>query len=282
MPYFETGYGLIDIVFLYSFTFVLGACLGSFSSALIHRVPENLPWIWESSSKKNISSRSQCPHCKHELRARNLIPILSWIVQNGRCNYCSKRISSFYPLIECICAVLSVMIFHVFGISYLTLLLLMALPFLISLFIIDLRHFILPDQLVFIFLGLGILKAFTSGWPWGEELGSVVAHSGDLFLYILFSGLIFAGTAYFLGFLTTKILGRKSLGLGDVKFFAAAGVWLGWEMLPFFLIISGVFGVLVGGAYMKLIGNRMFPFGPALILAFFLIIFTRDFFQHMV
>lgn len=71
--------------------FCLGACLGSFITALMHRLPRRLNWT---------TDRSRCPECGHVLGIVDLVPILSWVFLRGRCRYCATRISKRYPLIE--------------------------------------------------------------------------------------------------------------------------------------------------------------------------------------
>jgi len=61
------------------------------------------------------------------------------------------------------------------------------------------------------------------------------------------------------------------LGLGDVKFFAVAGLWLGWEALPDFCVVSGLTGLVLGIIWKKITGQPSFPFGPALIFSFYLL-----------
>jgi len=75
---------------------MLGAVLGSFASAIIHRERHNLSWI----SEKGQAVRSQCPQCNTTLTAKNLIPIFSWFFQRGKCSFCDKKIPIFYVFVE--------------------------------------------------------------------------------------------------------------------------------------------------------------------------------------
>ena len=80
------------------FVFIIGSCFGSFLSVLIHRTL--------SKSKGIIKGKSRCPKCRHNLKALDLIPILSWISKKGKCSYCQKKISPLYPTIELITGLL--------------------------------------------------------------------------------------------------------------------------------------------------------------------------------
>ena len=148
--------------------------------------------------------------------------------------------------------------------------LMLAVPFIMAMLIIDLEHMILPDQLqiiVFIFGLIFIYFQIEGGLSLGNTLelyGAALASSAAFFL------LAFAlakGGQFFLK--------REALGMGDVKFFAVAGLWLGLLALPAFLCLAGLAGVLLGAGWRFVVKQELFPFGPALILTFFLLILLR-------
>lgn len=72
--------------------FFIGSCFGSFLSVVINRSLEGKKGI--------LTGRSACPHCNHQLKFWNLIPIFSWLFQKGRCSFCNKKISPIYPALE--------------------------------------------------------------------------------------------------------------------------------------------------------------------------------------
>ena len=76
--------------------FIFGACLGSFGSVIISRVPKG----------KSIGGRSQCPACRKQIAAYDLIPVLSFLLIRGKCRHCSQKISCRYPLLELSSAIL--------------------------------------------------------------------------------------------------------------------------------------------------------------------------------
>ena len=111
------------------FFLALGACLGSFTTALLYRVPRGLPWAWERRDGGLQAVRSQCPTCQKTLTGRELIPLLSWLIQGGRCACRKVRIPARYPLIEGIFAAGALVLWWGLGLNLVTIFLLLAAPF---------------------------------------------------------------------------------------------------------------------------------------------------------
>ncbi len=240
----------------------LGMILGSFSSALIHRVPRNLSWK---------TKRSSCPSCSSVLGVVDLIPIVSWCMFRGKCRHCSNKISSIYPILEIVGAILCLGVYLAFGLNVESLIVMASVPILIALFMIDLEHMILPNQLVFILFIIGVLRLmYLCIYEASLQIGDLLSN------YIL-GAVIFAFISWFLGFVLTKILKRDSLGFGDVKFFLVAGLWLGIFLLPYFMIISGVVAILFALTWRAVKGQSIFPFGPSLIVAFYSLLLFGDY-----
>ncbi len=240
----------------------IGLVLGSFSTALTYRVPRKLPWGAE---------RSACPNCKAVLGVLDLFPVFSWCASFGKCRYCLNKIPYKYPLTEIISAFLCFAIYLQFGFSGEAFFIIACVPILISLFLIDFEHMILPNQLVFILFLLGTTRLFSFYF-----VGNDIA---PLFFEYVIGAIIYAGITFLIGFVLTKILKRESLGFGDVKFFLVSGLWLGIDMLPFFMICSGVIAVLFALAWKIIKKEDVFPFGPALIISFYtLLLFQGSFY----
>ncbi len=234
---------------------ILGLILGSFATALIARIPEGKP-VFTS------TSRSACMSCGCKLKARDLVPLFSWLFQRGKCRYCKARVSISYPLVEIASCTLCIGAFLLNkGDLNAYAPLVLASPILIALIVIDLKHKILPNVLVLILAGIGLLRL------------TMLLLAQDITIEALFTrylsgALIYGVFAYVLGWVTSKVLNKTALGMGDVKFFAAAGLWLGISHLATFCILSGVLGVVLGLFWQKIKKEAVFPFGPALILAF--------------
>lgn len=235
---------------------ILGLSFGSFASALIYRIPQGLPWA---------NSRSQCTSCGITLGPRDLIPVISWAVSGGKCRNCGAKVSSLYPVLEVIsCAVCLFIFFFHEGQPYEKYALIATVPFLLALTVIDLQHKILPNVLVFIIGAIGAIyiaaKIALEEMP--EQI--LVTHGGGAILYALF--------AFALGMLMRKLLKKEALGMGDVKFFAVSGLWLGAGQLGNFCILAGIFGVLLALLWKVKFKQDVFPFGPALIASFLVIL----------
>lgn len=236
---------LLPLSVQFLFAALVGLVLGSFATALTHRIPLGQ----DIGVAKKM--RSQCPSCGHVLRARDLIPVFSWLILKGRCRYCKAQISGVYPAIElgCVAAVLGV--YAVYGFTVPGLVALFAMPVLLALLAIDLKHFILPDVLVGTLLIFGI---FFHGWQFWE---------------FLIPGLSFAFILWLLGWIMGRVLKKDALGFGDVKFFGVCGFWLGFPALAPLCLMAGAMGVVLGLVWKIAFKSETFPFGPALIVSFY-------------
>lgn len=227
-----------------------GLVVGSFSTVLATRIPAGKPWMLR---------RSQCDQCQANLKLLDLIPVLSWLLQKGCCRYCGGRIGIRYPLIESNVMVACMGIYAAWGWSAPSFALMAMVPFLAALLVIDLEHYILPDILIAISAVIGVAFVFFAGAPEGSD--ALLLGAGSALLYGVF--------AWLMGLLMTFVMKRPALGLGDVKFFSLAGLCLGFSYFPEYLIFSGLLGV-IGGAYWQFVTKKqVFPFGPALIAAFY-------------
>jgi prepilin signal peptidase PulO-like enzyme (type II secretory pathway) len=240
----------------------LGLVLGSFSSALAWRIPRGDNWT---------RARSACPQCGMVLGVRDLIPLLSWLFLRGRCRGCKKPIGAVYPLVELAALAACLGVYAVWGWSAASLVIMFTLPFLIALTVIDLRLMILPDQLVLLTGVMALIFMMRENAAAGRgtaELLTTMAGAGT-------AAFLYAALSFFLARVTALLLRRETLGMGDVKFFAVAGLWLGVSYLPFFLICAGVIGFFFGIFYKIMARQQLFPFGPALIVSLYLSILLK-------
>ena len=234
----------------------LGLVLGSFSTALIYRVPRKLSWV---------GGRSSCTACKSYLSARDLIPVFSWVLSGGKCRHCSDKISAKYPVIEFVSVVLCLLVyFSSIDISD-KIFLILVVPILLSLFVIDLEHMILPNQLSLILFVIGVIRLFYNAVSDFSDIDYYfIEYVVGTFVYVIF--------AWGLGAIFTKVLKKDALGFGDVKFFGVAGIWLGLSSLSYFMILSGGLAILFSIIWRMAIKSEVFPFGPSLIASFYLIL----------
>ncbi len=229
---------------------LLGLIFGSFASAIASRVPEG---------KSFLRGRSACPVCHTTLGARDLIPVLSWLLARGKCRHCHTPIGWRYPLMELTMAGIFLLVYATHGWS-LTTLLLCLLAFLLLIMIwIDLTHMIIPDGLNLSLFILALIWAFcmrtepllpTLGWMLAKPLIALLAA-------LLLRQIMFWWKK------------QEGLGLGDVKFLAATAPFLWLEAISFFLLAAGLSGLVFVLFWRKMGGGARFPFGPALAGALF-------------
>jgi leader peptidase (prepilin peptidase)/N-methyltransferase len=240
---------------------VLGLVLGSFATALVYRVPAGVSWHAFFGAQK----RSACVHCGTNLAIKDLVPLLSWLSLKGRCRYCGGAIGVVYPAIE-LSVMLAALLFvgaHGFFPLEQRLPALAVFPFLAALIVIDFRTRLLPNALVFAVAALGALHLAAVVWHADMILFPIYEYAGGAFFY----GLI----ALILSISMEKLLKKPALGGGDIKLMAALGLWLGLSNLAAFFMLSGALGVVLGAIWCRIRGDEAFPFGPALIAAFFVL-----------
>lgn len=237
---------------------LIGLGLGSFATALAWRVPRGISWAF--AGKGEDAPRSRCPSCSAILGWRDLVPLLSWVSQRGRCRHCGAAMGVGYPLTELgvLCSVAGV--WGVAGFSGQGIAMMAAVPFFAAAFVVDSDRMILPDQLTLAGAAFGFVHAALAAGQegWG---GVLLMHGGG--------AIAFAAVIWLVGLITEKIIKKETLGFGDVKLMAVAGLWLGLPYLSVFFILSGVLGVLWGAGWRILRRGAVFPFGPALILALY-------------
>ena len=244
----------------------MGLSLGSFATLLAHRLPfGGRVFLGARDKGEGIFARSACPKCRHALGFLDLVPFFSWLFLRGRCRHCKAAVSFCYPAIELATAMIGLLIYFRFGLTAEFFIMLATAPLLVSMVDIDFRHKIIPDAINLSLAVVGLLSLMVRWGVLGEDFPDVL---GDGFLGACLYGFF----AYGLRFIFMKTSKREALGLGDVKFFAVAGLWLGarLDIFALFLLLSGFLGVVLALFWRKVTGDREFPFGPALAGAFFI------------
>lgn len=233
----------LNIIYII-FSILFGACFGSFITMASYRLPRN---------EDIFIKRSHCPNCNNPLKAISLIPVISWLMQGGKCLSCGKKISIRYPLTEIITAFLFLLSYLKFGVSLNTILLDLIIVVCTVMVITDLENYIFPDS-----MQLSLL-VFTLVFIFYNKI--------DL-LQAMLSGFVYFLTFFLSGYLVKLWKKTDAIGWGDIKFVAIVGMLLGTKDLPIFLFTSGVIGVIFGIFWTSITKNKYFPFGPALIVAF--------------
>ena len=254
------------ILFLEILTVILiGLCFGSFATAMSYRMPRGISMLFPKKGKDTEKlSRSHCPDCNHVLNILDLFPFFSWVFSGGKCRYCKKKISIRYPVIELSTALLCLVFYFMFPLDFRLIPLFMLSFIMVAIIAIDFEFQIIPDELNISLFILGIIMLLVESYYSGE----VVEYLGDTGKYAIISSLTYGVGSYILRAVFMKIMKKEPMGLGDVKFFFVAGLWVGNLLSPVFLLVSGLSGILLSIFWKKVTGKAEFPFGPSLILAF--------------
>jgi prepilin signal peptidase PulO-like enzyme (type II secretory pathway) len=214
------------------FLFIFGLIFGSFITALSYRYLKRI---------SNIKGRSFCDNCKKQLGWRDNIPLLSYILLNGKCRNCKTKISLRYPIIELATGIGFVLI----GLQIIPLILFCMLEII---FIIDLENQVIPDLFIF----LGILVSIYN------------------LQFTIFNNLL-AGFLAALFLLLIHITTRgRGMGLGDVKFAVLGGMIVGLPLFPVWLFVAFLTGAATG--IILIIGKKAglkskIAFGPFLVIS---------------
>jgi len=219
--------------------FVFGLAVGSFLNVIICRL---------ETKESIIFSRSHCPHCRAVLKWYDLIPVLSFLIQKGRCRYCGKKISWQYPVVEITTGLLFLLIFNQFLILNFFYYLII-ISFLLIIFVYDLKHYIIPDKIVYPAIGIALLYALflIPDSLFNHFLAAILASGFFLSLVLISKG--------------------KWMGLGDVKLAFLMGLVLGWTNILTVLFLAFFSGAVIGLGLIifgkKSIKSQI-PFGPFL------------------
>ena len=236
---------------IFAFFFILGAIWGSFSNVCIFRLPQD---------KGVVLDRSFCPKCKCIIKWYDNIPLISFLYLKRKCRNCDCKIDFQYFFVELLSALTFCVVYFVYGLSVTTLLFIILSIFFIIIFFIDLKHFIIPDELSFPLMFIGLLKSFYPNLD--QELFPNLINSliGGILGYVIIWVIIF---------LYKKIKNKEGMGLGDAKLMAVIGFWFGWVSIPFTIFISSVVALIIVVPSLINQSKKMsseIPFGPYIII----------------
>src|SRR2546427_1137780 len=203
--------------------FALGAVVGSFLNVVIARVPKG---------QSVVSPRSRCPRCGNPIAWYDNIPIVSFILLRARCRKCGQPISPRYPLVELLTGLLAVAVFQREGPGWAAVGDFVFVATLVALAYIDLDTWLLPHQITWPLLALGLASPL-----WNGRLSWLDSAIGAGAGFALFAAIALLGE---------KLLKRETMGWGDVWLLAAIGAWLGWPALLPIVLLSAIQGAIVG------------------------------------
>ena len=244
---------LIAYVLILAFCF--GTAFGSFMNCMAWRLVHG---------ESVVKGRSHCADCGHPLGARDLIPVLSYLLLRGKFRYCGQKISPRYLAAELVCGAGWVCCILRWGLTPLALRNIILFCILLALSLTDLESMIIPDRFL-----IAALVNWAIFLPFME--GGAVRH--------LVSGLLGAaalgGGMLCMTLLFDRLTGKESMGGGDIKLYFICGFYLGPAKGLLCLILSCILG-LVTAAIGKKGRSRPFPFGPSIAMALFICLLVGD------
>ncbi len=236
--------------------FVFGAIIGSFLNVCIYRLPRKESIVFPG---------SHCPLCGHQIPFYHNIPVLSYLVLRGRCSYCKNTISGRYLSVEILSGLITVLAFIRFNLSVELVFYLVLIYSLIVISFIDFdTHLILNKILIILSVITIFLNLFFNIVNWIEGALGFAAGGGVLLLFSVLGKFVFK---------------KESMGLGDVKFAAVMGFFLGWELVLATLysgfVIALMYYIAAKIFNSKLLQNRI-PMAPFFSIAMVIFIFYGE------
>jgi len=224
---------------------LLGLMVGSFANVCVHRIPRG---------ESVVHPRSRCPGCGAMIAWYDNIPVLSWLLLRGRCRKCGAHISLRYPVLELLMGASWAALAWNYGPSVLFAEALVLVTLLWILTLIDLETYLLPNVLTLPGIAIGLCFAWWHGTLLDGVIGAVAGYGSFWLVAKLF-------------FLVTR---REGMGYGDFKLLAMLGAFMGWQALPFIVLLSSLTGAVIGSIFLLLARRGIrseIPFGPYLALA---------------
>ncbi|WP_416825538.1 prepilin peptidase [Ectobacillus polymachus] len=227
--------------FLYAYIFLVGIVLGSFYNVVGLRIP---------AGKSIIRPRSACPTCEQTLGAAELVPIFSYLWQQGKCKHCKTPISYIYVWFELLTGLLFVSTFYLLHFQAEVLVGWTLVSLLIIIVVSDLTYMLIPNSILLFFFGIfAIERFFIPLHPWWNSI------SGACIAFILL--------------FLIAVISKGGMGGGDVKLFAVLGFVLGGKLVILAFLLSAFFGTvfgLLGLMTGRLKRNKPMPFGPYIMM----------------
>jgi leader peptidase (prepilin peptidase)/N-methyltransferase len=244
------------LIYEYIPIFVLGAVVGSFLNVCIHRLPKE---------QSIVTPGSHCPGCENPIPFYDNVPILSYLLLQGKCRFCKTSISARYPFVEFLSGLVSIALLYKFDFTLDFIAFFIFLLSLIVITFIDLDEKIIPNEISLpgIVLGL-IFSPFISTLTFRESFLGVIVGGGVLAVVAL---------AYY------GVTKREGMGGGDIKLLAMIGAFLGWNGAFISLFFGSLLGAFIGVFFMIKEGKDTkyaLPFGPFLALGAVVYLFFGD------
>lgn len=242
------------VVYLTILFAILGLVMGSALNCLALRLAAGKKW--------SGSERSECPHCHHVLTPLELIPLVSWLIQKGKCRHCGAKVSKRYPITEAVLAAAYAALFLKYGLTVSLVSPLIFVSCLFTLSLVDLDTQIIPDRFLIV--------------PLIVRVAELLLTRGFDGLTALLPGLIIAGAVLILSLIMDKVLKKDTMGGGDIKLLFVIGCFLTLTECLLMVMVACVIGIVMGSILLKVDSETAFPFGPALSIAAVITLFIGN------
>lgn len=242
------------MVVYYTITFfILGTILGSFYNVVGERLPKG---------ESIVTPRSHCPKCMHELSPLELIPIVSYLIQRGKCKNCHAKIPLFHPIFELISGLLFSASYLVFGLTPKLIIVLTFVSMLLIIFVSDIEMMIISDEVLIV---TGILLA----------IETFIIYDFSTLISSVINGMVALLIMYAIKKIGDFLFKKESMGGGDIKLLFLFGFVLGWPLALISIFIGSFIGLPVAILTLHLKKDHEIPFGPLLSLGALVILFSQ-------
>ncbi len=236
-------YNILVLIFI----FLFGISIGSFLNVIIYRVPEGL---------SVINPPSHCPKCKKALKWYHNIPIFGWILLRGKCAYCKAKIAIEYPFIELLNGVIWISLFLKIGLVWYFPFVALSFSMLLALTMIDFKYYAVPDSINYAALIFALIN--------------------PNFIDSLINAITAAGVLFIIGFITSKLAKKDTLGEADIIVAATMAALLGFPLFFVALFISALLALIPS----LLAKDTMVPFVPFLAVATLIVYLNKEYLLH--
>lgn len=246
-------------------SFVIGSIVGSFYNVCIYRLPNDLDVV---------SKSSFCTSCKYKIPFYLNIPIISYILNFGKCKNCKNKISISYLIVEVLTASLFVYAYMLYGISFNSLAFIIFYSGLLIIFFTDLKYYLILDKITIPLSIVGLVFTFFNFNPFDVDILSSLLGGAVGYLVI-----------YIIRFLFFKIRKVEGMGLGDAKLFLMIGIWLGIKSIYLILASSALVGAVVGSLiiyFYKKDKDFQIPYGCFIVIASALYPYLGSLFYNLI
>lgn len=225
-------------IYIASYIILLGLTLGSFYNVVALRVP---------AKESLLNPPSHCPNCNTRLKARDLFPVISYLLSGGKCRHCGTRVSPLYPLGEAVTGLLFLWVYLQFGLTGKGIIGYVLVSLAVIVTVADLKYMLIPNKVLLFFTAAADSCIAISRRTAMASLTGSCAWGGVLIPFVLLGG----------------------MGAGDVKLFALLGLVIGFPNVILAFLVACLLGSVVGGLLM-LLGiikrKQPVPFGPWLAI----------------